>query len=215
MIKNLALLSSVILLAACDPSPSTTAPVAAPTQTAAPLPDGVTLIEEFPGRDDRFSIPFTKYVLDNGLTVVLHEDHSDPMAHVDLTYHVGSAREEPGRSGFAHFFEHMMFEGSQNVPGGDFSKIISNAGGTLNGTTNSDRTNYYETVPINQLETALWLEADRMGLLLQAVTQEEFEVQRAAVKNERGQRIDNRPYGRTSETMMKSLYPPNQPAGRL
>jgi zinc protease len=133
------------------------------------------------------------------------------MVHVDVTYHVGSAREEPGRSGFAHFFEHMMFEGSENVAAGQFSKLISDAGGRLNGTTNNDRTNYFETLPLNQLETALWLEADRMGLLLPAVTQQEFEVQRAAVKNERGQRVDNQPYGRASETMMKNLYPPDHP----
>ena len=178
---------------------------------ASPLPPGVTLIEEFAGRKDGFSIPFSKYQLDNGLTVILHRDHSDPLAHVDVTYHVGSDREEPGRSGFAHFFEHMMFEGSSNVGQGEFSKILSNAGGTLNGTTNSDRTNYFETVPVNQLEIALWLEADRMGLLLGAVDQEKFEIQRETVKNERGQRVDNRPYGRVSETMMKNLYPAGHP----
>ncbi len=178
---------------------------------ASPLPPGVTLIEEFAGRKDGFSIPFSKYQLDNGLTVILHRDHSDPLAHVDVTYHVGSDREEPGRSGFAHFFEHMMFEGSSNVGQGEFSKILSNAGGTLNGTTNSDRTNYFETVPVNQLEIALWLEADRMGLLLGAVDQEKFEIQRETVKNERGQRVDNRPYGRVSETMMKNLYPTGHP----
>jgi zinc protease len=175
------------------------------------LPPGVSLLETFDGGANGFAIPYRKYRLDNGLTVVLHEDHSDPMVHVDVTYHVGSAREEPGRSGFAHFFEHMMFEGSANVAAGEFSKIVSDAGGTLNGSTNSDRTNYYETLPLNQLETALWLEADRMGLLLEAVTQEEFEIQRAAVKNERGQRVDNQPYGRTSETMMRNLYPPDHP----
>ncbi len=175
------------------------------------LPPGVTLIEDFAGRDRGFSIPFSKYQLDNGLTVILHQDHSDPLARVDVTYHVGSDREEPGRSGFAHFFEHMMFEGSSNVGQGEFSKILSNAGGTLNGTTNSDRTNYYETVPVNQLEIALWLEADRMGLLLEAVDEEKFEIQRETVKNERGQRVDNRPYGRVSETMMKNLYPAGHP----
>ena len=200
----------VVLLAGCAKAPEkTVANEAAPP--AAALPAGVTLVDEFDGQDNGFSIPYRKYRLDNGLTVVLHEDHSDPMVHVDVTYHVGSAREEPGRSGFAHFFEHMMFEGSENVAAGQFSKLISDAGGTLNGTTNSDRTNYFETVPVNQLETALWLEADRMGLLLPAVTQEQFEVQRAAVKNERGQRVDNQPYGRASETMMKNLYPPEHP----
>jgi zinc protease len=145
------------------------------------------------------------------LTLILHEDHSDPLAHVDVSYHVGSNREQPGRSGFAHFFEHMMFEGSAHVPEGQHSKIISDAGGKLNGTTNSDRTNYYETIPVNQLEVALWLEADRMGFLLQAVDEKKFEVQRETVKNERGERVDNAPYGRVSEVMMKNLYPPQHP----
>jgi len=211
MIKQLILLLLVALLVACEQAPSEAIPPTTAVSDGPSLPDGVTLVEDFSGHDGSFSINYSKYELENGLTVVLHEDHSDPMVHVDVTYHVGSAREEPGRSGFAHFFEHMMFEGSANVGRGDFSKTISNAGGSLNGTTNSDRTNYYETMPINQLETALWLEADRMGLLLEAVTQEQFDIQRAAVKNERGQRVDNRPYGRTSETMMKNLYPADHP----
>jgi zinc protease len=207
MNKRLLPLFLFLLLSACDRPPAE-----APAETAATtLPAGVSLVEEYSGHDQDFAIPFRKYRLDNGLTVILHEDHSDPMVHVDVTYHVGSAREEPGRSGFAHFFEHMMFEGSANVARGEFSKIISDAGGSLNGTTNSDRTKYFETLPVNQLETALWLEADRMGLLLEAVTQEQFEIQRAAVKNERGQRIDNQPYGRLSETMMQNLYPPQHP----
>jgi len=176
-----------------------------------PLPAGITLIEEYTGEGDELSVGYSKYQLDNGLTIILHQDHSDPLAHVDVAYHVGSSREEPGRSGFAHFFEHMMFEGSANVAEGDHGKIISNAGGTLNGTTNSDRTNYYQTIPLNQLEIALWLEADRMGFLLEAMNQEKFEVQRDTVKNERGQRVDNVPYGRVSETMMKNLYPPEHP----
>ena len=211
MIKKLIFLLLVALLTACEQAPSEAVPQTSAVSDGPSLPDGVTLVEEFTGHDDGFSITYSKYLLDNGLTVVLHEDHSDPMVHVDVTYHVGSAREEPDRSGFAHFFEHMMFEGSANVGRSEFSKTISNAGGSLNGTTNSDRTNYYETMPINQLETALWLEADRMGLLLEAVTQEQFDVQRAAVKNERGQRVDNRPYGRTSETMMKNMYPADHP----
>ena len=131
--------------------------------------------------------------------------------HVDITYHVGSAREELGKSGFAHFFEHMMFQGSENVADEEHFKIISEAGGTLNGTTNSDRTNYFETVPVNQLEKMLWLEADRMGFLLDAVTQEKFEVQRETVKNERGQRVDNRPYGRLNERVSRALYPDGHP----
>lgn len=133
------------------------------------------------------------------------------MVHVDVTYHVGSAREELKKSGFAHFFEHMMFQGSENVADEEHFKIITDAGGTLNGTTNRDRTNYFETVPVNQLETMLWLEADRMGFLLPAVTQKKFEVQRATVKNEKGQNYDNRPYGRAFEIMAGALYPYEHP----
>jgi zinc protease len=156
-------------------------------------------------------IPFERYVLPNGLNVILHEDKSDPLVHVDVTYHVGSAREEISKSGFAHFFEHMMFQGSDNVADEQHFKIITEAGGSLNGTTNRDRTNYFETVPKNQLEKMLWLEADRMGFLLDAVTQEKFEVQRATVKNERGQNYDNRPYGLVQETLAKNLYPYGHP----
>ena len=106
-------------------------------------------------------IPYSKYVLANGLTLVVHEDHSDPIVHVDVTYHVGSAREEIGKSGFAHFFEHMMFQGSDHVGDDQHFKIVTAAGGTLNGSTNRDRTNYYETVPSNQLEKMLWQMAAR------------------------------------------------------
>jgi zinc protease len=132
------------------------------------------LIEKVERKEsDPFLIPYEKYLLPNGLKLIIHEDQSDPVVHVDVTYHVGSAREEIGRSGFAHFFEHMMFQGSDNVDDEQHFKIVSAAGGTLNGTTNLDRTNYFETLPSNQLEVALWLEADRMGFLLDAVTQKE------------------------------------------
>ena len=150
-------------------------------------------------------IPFEKYVLPNGLTVIVHEDHSDPVVHVDVTYHVGSAREEIGKCGFAHFFEHMMFEGSDHVADEQHFKIVTEAGGTLNGSTNRDRTNYFETVPSNQLEKMLWLESDRMGFLLDAVTQQKFEIQRATVKNERGQNYDNSPYGLAGEVTSKDF----------
>ncbi len=160
---------------------------------------------------DEIVIPYSKYELANGLTVVLAEDHSDPLVHVDITYHVGSAREEIGKSGFAHFFEHMMFQGSDHVGDEQHFKIISAAGGTLNGSTNQDRTNYYETVPANQLEKILWLESDRMGFLLDAVTQQKFEVQRGTVKNERGQNYDNRPYGLVGEFSEKNIYPYGHP----
>ena len=168
-------------------------------------------IEKVKKSGDEVVIPYEKYKLSNGLTLVIHEDHSDPLVHVDVTYHVGSAREELKKSGFAHFFEHMMFQGSDNVADEEHFKLISDAGGTLNGSTNRDRTNYYETAPSNQLELMLWLEADRMGFFLDAVTQEKFEVQRATVKNEKGQNYDNRPYGRWSEVNAETLYPYGHP----
>ena len=169
------------------------------------------LVETVTKKGDEIVIPYQKYVLPNGLTIVLAEDHSDPLVHVDVTYHVGSAREEIGKSGFAHFFEHMMFQGSDNVADEQHFKIISGSGGTLNGSTNQDRTNYYETVPSNQLEKMLWLESDRMGFLLDAVTQQKFEIQRSTVKNERGQNYDNRPYGLVGEFASKNLYPYGHP----
>ena len=169
------------------------------------------LIEKITRKGNEIVIPYEKHVLPNGLTVVLHEDHSDPIVHVDVTYHVGSAREEIGKSGFAHFFEHMQFQGSDHVGDEQHFKIITAAGGTLNGSTNQDRTNYYETVPSNQLEKMIWLEADRMGFFLDAVTQQKFEVQRSTVKNERGQNYDNRPYGLSSEFSSKNLYPYGHP----
>jgi zinc protease len=169
------------------------------------------LVDKVSKKGDELVIPYEKYVLPNGLTLVVHEDHSDPVIHVDVTYHVGSAREEIGKSGFAHFFEHMMFQGSDHVADEQHFKIVSDAGGTLNGSTNRDRTNYFETVPSNQLEKMLWLEADRMGFLLDAVTQKKFEVQRATVKNERGQNYDNRPYGLAGEVAARNLYPYGHP----
>src|SRR6478736_3809638 len=169
------------------------------------------LVEKVTKKDNELAIPYEKYVLPNGLTLIVHEDHSDPVVHVDVTYHVGSAREEIGKSGFAHFFEHMMFQGSDNVADEEHFKIVTAAGGTLNGSTNRDRTNYFETVPSNQLEKMLWLEADRMGFLLDAVTQQKFEIQRSTVKNERGQNYDNRPYGLAAEVASRNLYPYGHP----
>ncbi|KJY81743.1 peptidase M16 [Vibrio galatheae] len=175
------------------------------------LPQGITLVEEVDAQPGKATIPYSKYQLDNGLTLILSPDDSDPLVHVDVTYHVGSAREEIGKSGFAHFFEHMMFQGSENVGDQQHFKIITEAGGSLNGTTNRDRTNYFETVPSNQLEKMLWLESDRMGFLLDAVSQHKFEIQRDTVKNERAQNYDNRPYGLMWEIMGEAMYPEGHP----
>lgn len=200
-----------LALTACQGSDTATTDQS-PAASAIKLPAGVKLIERVaPGTGDEVVIPYSKYQLENGLTVVLHEDKSDPLVHVDVTYHVGSGREEVGKSGFAHFFEHMLFQGSENVADEEHFKIITEAGGTLNGSTNSDRTNYYQTVPSDQLEKMLWLEADRMGYFLDAVTQKKFEVQRDTVKNERGQRVDNRPYGLLFERVGEAMYPEGHP----
>ena len=214
MKRYLCILAALLFLVGCSretKTPSTPAAKIQGVETVASVPAGITLVDEYDGSGDAIAIPYKKYKLDNGLTLILHVDRSDPLVHVDVTYHVGSNREEIGRSGFAHFFEHMMFQGSKNIGDEEHFKIVSDSGGTLNGSTNTDRTNYYQTVPANQLETVLWLESDRMGLLLPAVTQESFEVQRETVKNERGQRVDNQPYGRAGETMDQHLYPEGHP----
>ncbi len=181
------------------------------SETSSQLPAGIRLIENVQLTDSQVGIPFKKYQLANGLTVILHQDHSDPLVHVDVTYHVGSARELAGRSGFAHLFEHMMFQGSEHVADEQHFEVVTEAGGTLNGSTSTDRTNYFETVPSNQLEKMLWLESDRMGFLLPALTSEKFEVQRETVKNERAQRIDNQPYGRMNERFNQAMYPVGHP----
>lgn len=204
--------TAAVAFTACQPAAeSTDASAPAATMANIDVPARFKLVERFTGEGETVAIPYEKYVLDNGLTVVLHEDTSDPIVHVDVTYHVGSGREEVGKSGFAHFFEHMMFQGSENVADEQHFKLITESGGTLNGTTNSDRTNYFQTVPNNQLERMLWLEADRMGFFLNAVTQEKFEVQRDTVKNERGQRVDNRPYGLLWERVGEAMYPEGHP----
>ena len=200
--KNWSILLIILCLAACQGEENSNN-----NKELVSSIEGIEFVEEVIGENGKTIIPYQKFVLDNGLTLILHSDNSDPLVHVDITYHVGSGREDLGKSGFAHFFEHMMFQGSENVADEQHFKLVTEAGGTMNGTTNTDRTNYFETVPANQLEKILWLEADRMGFLVDVVTQEKFEVQRETVKNERGQRVDNRPYGRLNERVSEALYP--------
>lgn len=159
----------------------------------------------------KIKIPYQRYVLPNGLNVILHEDHTTPTVSVNTWYHVGSAYEKPGRTGFAHLFEHLMFEGSGHVAEGDFDRLLEAAGGENNGSTTEDRTNYYEDIPSNALELALYLDSDRMGFLLDAMTSEKVNGQREVVKNERRQSYENRPYGLAWETINKNLYPAGHP----
>jgi len=162
-------------------------------------------------KEESFSIPFEKYTLSNGLTVILNEDKSDPIVAVALYYHVGSSREVQGKTGFAHLFEHMMFQKSENVGEDQLFKNIQGAGGTLNGSTSQDRTNYYEIVPKNALEMALWMEADRMGFLTNTVTRAALVNQQNVVQNEKRQSVDNAAYGFNSEIIAKNLYPAGHP----
>ena len=157
------------------------------------------------------NVPFEKYVLPNGLNIILHEDHSVPVVGINVWYHVGSGREKPGKTGFAHLFEHMMFQGSAHVGKGEHFKFLQEAGGTLNGSTNTDRTNYWELVPSNFLELALYLESDRMGFLLDAMDQAKLDNQRDVVKNERRQNYENQPYGLAGKMINENLYPPDHP----
>jgi zinc protease len=160
---------------------------------------------------DNVSFEFEEHVLDNGLRVIVHSDDSAPVVAVHVMYHVGSKDERPGRTGFAHLFEHLLFQGSGHVPKGEHFRLIQRAGGTLNGSTWFDRTNYFEVVPSNELELALWLESDRMGFFEQAITQEKLDNQRGVVKNERRQSYENRPYGLAFETLLAHAYPEGHP----
>ena len=157
------------------------------------------------------NIPFEKLTLDNGLRVILHHDPSSPLIAVDIWYHVGSKDEQPGRTGFAHLFEHLMFMGSAHAPYPSFDAIMETWGGHNNGTTSNDRTNYYEIGPANLLETFLWLEADRLATLPVVITQEELDRQRKVVQNERRQSYENRPYGRAELVVPEKMYEPTHP----
>jgi zinc protease len=157
------------------------------------------------------TLPLVRYTLPNGMTALLSEDHSAPVVALTVWYHVGSKNEKPGRTGFAHLFEHMMFEGSQNVGMGEHRRMIQSLGGSFNGSTTEDRTNYYETLPSNQLETAIWLESDRMATLLTRVNQERLDAEREIVKNERRLRVDNQPFGVADEVTSAALFPSTHP----
>ncbi len=159
----------------------------------------------------RIDLPHTRCTLPNGLQVIVHEDHAVPIVAINLWYRVGSKDERPGRTGFAHLFEHLMFEGSANVPAGQFDELLESAGGVNNGSTGTDRTNYWETLPAGALELALFLESDRMGSLAAAMSQEKLDAQRDVVKNERRQSYENRPYGLAFEKIHTELYPPDHP----
>jgi len=159
-------------------------------------------------------IPFEKYQLPNGLTVILSEDHRAPVVAVDLWYHVGAVNERKGRSGFAHLFEHLMFQGSKHLNGDErtvFAMLDRNGATNLNGTTDWDRTNYFETMPADRLELALWLESDRMGFLLDTLDQKKLDTQREVVRNERRQTTENVPYGRAEERLVQLLFPDPHP----
>src|SRR5436190_7808614 len=156
------------------------------------------------------NISYSKHTLSNGLDVLIHEDHALPIVAVNVWYHVGSKNEVPGRTGFAHLFEHLMFEGSEHYDRGYFHPL-QEAGAALNGSTNADRTNYWEVVPTNALDLALWMESDRMGYLLPALTEAKFSNQREVVLNERRQNYENRPYGLAGMAIVSALYPPDHP----
>jgi zinc protease len=172
----------------------------APAPSPAPATDGVPL-----------RLPYSQFTLPNGLHVILHEDHTVPAVSVNIWYHVGSANERPGRTGFAHLFEHLMFEGSGHVKEGEFDRLIESAGGANNGSTDTDHTNYFIDVPSNALELALYLESDRMGYLLDALSPARVDAQRDVVKNERRQSYDNRPYGAAMIELDQMQYPENHP----
>ena len=206
---------------AADPEPAP-APATAPDKAKdapAPPPEDKTSADK--QKDDKpkdtagGAVPelaFERFTLDNGLDVILHQDARLPVACVDVWYHVGAFHEDAGRTGFAHLFEHLMFQGTPHVPGDSHFKLLEQAGASFtNGTTDFDRTNYFEVVPKNELELALWLESDRMGWLMQGVDQAKLDEQRKVVKNERRQSVENAPYGLADEKLWQAMFPPAHP----
>ncbi len=192
--RRIAALGVAAILAACFGDPALAQAPSAGSAAAPPL-----------------EVPYAQFTLPNGLNVILHEDHTVPMVSVNVWYHVGSAHEKPGRTGFAHLFEHLMFEGSGHVKEGDFDNLLEAAGGDNNGSTDDDRTNYWINVPSNALELALFLESDRMGYLLDAMSPDKVNGQRDVVKNERRQSYENQPYGMASIAIDEMLYPAGHP----
>src|SRR3954454_16863234 len=169
------------------------------------------LLQATPAPGSRLEVPFTQFDLPNGLHVILHEDHTVPLLTVNVWYHVGSAREKLGRTGFAHLYEHLMFMGSKNAKYGQFDQLLEAAGGTNNASTAEDRTNYVIDVPSNALDLALFLESDRMAYLVDAMSPERVNGQRDVVKNERRQSSENRPYGMADIELDTMLWPENHP----
>src|SRR3954454_12025154 len=169
------------------------------------------LLQATPAPGSRLEVPFTQFDLPNGLHVIVHEDHTVPLLTVNVWYDVGSARENPGRTGFAHLFEHLMFMGSGHAKYGVFDQLLESAGGTNNASTAADRTNYYIDVPSNALDLALFLESDRMAYLIDAMSPKTVDAQRDVVKNERREGVENAPYGTASIEIAQMLYPKGHP----
>jgi len=202
----LAVVLAVIPLSAQSPNPSSFEPGQSRPAAAARSSETAS-----PSQSTRLEVPYRLFTLANGLTVILHQDRTVPVVAVNVWYHVGSANERRGRTGFAHLFEHLMFEGSKNVKEGEFDTLLEGAGGNNNGSTTNDRTNYVIDVPSNALELALYLESDRMAYLLDAMSPERVNGQRDVVKNERRQSYENRPYGMAEIELDSMLWPENHP----
>jgi len=194
--------AALVVLATSCAGPNAMTTTAVPTPLPPPCP---------PAPSTPLKIPYTLFTLPNGLTVIVHENHTIPRVSVNVWYHVGSGRERPGHTGQAHLFEHIMFEGSEHVPKGQFDNWLESVGGNSNGSTNEDRTNYWEDLPSNALELALFLESDRMGYLLPTMSQEKVDAQRDVVKNERRQSYESRPYGVGDLALPEALFPPRHP----
>ena len=169
------------------------------------LPVGVSGSKPSTREKEKFSLPYEKFTLENGLEVILHEDHSDPIIAVATVMHVGSNREKPGKTGFAHFFEHMSFNDSENTPQGANRKLIPEWGGERNGGTWNDGTIYYEVVPKDAFDKILWIDSDRLGFMINTVTKEALEAEKQVVKNEKRERVDNVAYGYTDEIIRSNL----------